>query len=81
MKFAKLFDLENDIQVLIVKDYDNDKEKDIVTVSSDFDGAMVSLIFSFNDEETQLKHFDSFNTEEAKEFRLTIKKSLSKSML
>ena len=81
MKFAKLFDLENDIQVLIVKDYDNDKEKNIITVSSDFDGAMVSLIISFNDEETQLKHFDLFNTEKAKGFRETMEKDFSKSML
>ena len=81
MKFAKLFNLENDNQVLVVKDYDNEKEKDIVTVSSYFEVAMITLTFSFNDEASQLKHFDSFNTEKAKEFRNKIESDFSNLML
>ena len=78
MKFAKVFDLENDEQVLVVKDYDNDEEKDIVRVSTDFDGSRVSLIFSFDDEKSQLKNFDSFDIQKAKDFRDTIESNFLK---
>ena len=47
MKFAKVFDLENDEQVLVVKDYDNDEEEDIVTVSTDFETARVAMTLKF----------------------------------
>ena len=77
MKFAKLFDLENDEQVLVVKDYDNDREKDIVTVSTDFEAARAAATYSFKDEETQLKMFDSFDIESAKRFRTAMEADFS----
>ena len=69
MKFAKVFDLENDEQVLVVKDYDNDEEEDIVTVSTDFETARVAMTYRFKNEEIQQKMFDSFDMESAERFR------------
>ena len=69
MKFAKVFDLENDEQVLVVKDYDNDEEKDIVTVSTDFETARAAMTYKFKNEEVQQKIFDSFDMESAEKFR------------
>lgn len=69
MKFAKVFDLENDEQVLVVKDYDNDEEKDIVTVSTDFETARAAMTYKFKNEEVQQKMFDSFDMESAEKFR------------
>lgn len=69
MKFAKVFDLENDQQVLVVKDYDNDEEKDIVTVSTDFETARAAMTYKFKNEEVQQKMFDSFDMESAEKFR------------
>lgn len=69
MKFAKVFDLENDEQVLVVKDYDNDEETDIVTVSTDFETARAAMTYKFKNEEGQQKMFDSFDMESAEKFR------------
>jgi hypothetical protein len=69
MKFAKLFELENGEQVLVVKDYDNDKEKEIVRVTTDFNTATASITHSFKNEELQQKMFDTFDLESAKKFR------------
>lgn len=70
MKFAKLFELENGEQVLVVKDYDNDKE--IVRVTTDFNTATASITHSFKNEELQQKMFDIFDIESAKKFRAAL---------
>ena len=72
MKFAKLFELENSEQVLIVKDFDNDKEKEIVRITTDFNTARASITHIFENEELQQKKFDSFDLESAKKFRASI---------
>jgi len=69
MKFAKIFDLENDQQVLVVKDYDSDTDMDMIRVSTDFGSAIALVNYSFKNQEAQNEMFEAFDINSAIKFR------------
>ena len=77
MKFAKLFDLENDEQVLLDMSYDNDTEKDIVEVITDIVLARASVKYSFKETDSAIKFFETFDIESAKKFRIVMEADFS----
>ena len=77
MKFANLFDLENDEQVLLNMSYDNDTEKDIVEVITDIVLARASVKYSFKETDSAIKFFDTFDIESAKKFRIVMEADFS----
>lgn len=70
MKFAKVFELENDEQVLVVIEADSDDYN--MTVCSDIDGLRVETKLGFETDEARQKAFDSIDIPFAERIRKTL---------
>lgn len=72
MKFAKLFDLENDVQVLLTIEY---KEKDDtyeMVCRTDIEGCIAQIAHGYKTEELAVKNMEKFSIEQAITFRETM---------
>lgn len=69
MKFAKLFELENDVQVLVRIYCDNENEEYYVEATSEFDGFMADLKYGASSEELARKIFEAYDINIAIKFR------------
>lgn len=72
MKFARLFELENDEQVLITVTCDVDKETYNLTVTSIFGEISAGLDVEFNEREDAIKVMNDYTLEKAIAFRAKI---------
>ena len=75
-KFAKVFDLDNDEQVLVTLEFQEteNSEEYNVKVTTSLEEVTVSKINGYNDEEAQLKLFHRYSKKDALEFReVTVK--------
>ena len=70
-KFAKVFDLDNDEQVLVTLEFQEteNSEEYNVKVTTSLEGVTVSNIYGYNDEEAQLQVFHRYSKKDALEFR------------
>lgn len=69
MKFAKLFDLENDEQVLLTSNYNEHDDEYEIEVRTDFEGVSAEVKMSFKSEERAQKAMDTYKQENAIAFR------------
>ncbi len=72
MKFAKLFDLDNDDQILVTKDLDEETDQPTLVVSIDVDFVRPEVILNYKDEEARDKAFEAYNEKDAEAFRKSI---------
>lgn len=72
MKFAKLFDLEDNEQVLVTVNYDHDSEEHKLCIRTDFESATAEMNLSFSEEIKALKAFDKYTIEDAEKSRRTL---------
>jgi len=64
-KFAKIFDLPNDNQVLVTLDYNSDENINNITFRSKFKGIDGSVALGYDDKEEAQEVFDKVNQEQA----------------
>lgn len=76
MKFCKLFELENDEQVLVIKKYDPDSDLFVVETSTDVNGDAIVQSQRLHEESSQNEIFDMIDLAYAKKFRKRIENSL-----
>jgi hypothetical protein len=81
MKFAKLFDLENDQQVLLIRSYcyndeDNSESFDL-TIRTDVGDAVAKITYGYNTEEEADKVINEYNENDARMFRVDMEKMFS----
>ena len=69
MKFAKLFELENDEQVLVSRFYDAESEEYKIRATTDFNGSTAEMATGYFSEEEQEMTFEIFDMELAVAFR------------
>jgi len=74
MKFAKLFDLEDDEQVLLTVEYDDEKDQYELVFKTDFGGATASMKLGFKDEQMALNSMEKVELKRAQEFRDSMSK-------
>jgi hypothetical protein len=67
--FAKVFDLENEEQVLVVLGFDNEEDKHEVKLTTEMVGVSISMSIGCEKEEQAQKIFDEYTIENAQEFR------------
>ena len=77
MKFAKIFDLENGEQILVVMQYDDEQNTHDLVVSTNIEGTKLDLTFSFESEEDLESYFNNLNTEYAVKFRAAMIEALN----
>jgi len=73
MKFAKLFDLENDEQVLLTSNYNSEDDEYEIEVRTDFKGLSAKITMSFTSEKKAKKAMESYNNDNAIAFRSQMK--------
>jgi hypothetical protein len=73
-KFAKLFDLEDDEQVLLTLDYDEEEDMHRVTIQTDFDGCEAKIRLAFNTLDKAISALNSYTKDKAIDFRTEIGK-------
>lgn len=76
MKFAKLIELENDEQVLLITDYNDDDEKHEVKIITDLDTCRASIKLSFESEEVVKEILEKYSEEKAILFRKEMEEKL-----
>lgn len=69
MKFARLFELENDEQVLLTVMYDTDNETHILTITSIFGGVSGEMKIEFNEKEDAITVMNDYTLDNAISFR------------
>lgn len=73
-KFAKLFELENNEQVLLTVNYNDEEDVYDVCVQTDVEGVNIKINLSFKDKERAMEMMDSYSLEKAKYFRDDVSK-------
>lgn len=64
-KFARLFELENDNQVLLVSSYNDDEDVFVIKVSTEIDGVALDVSMSYDNEDDSILEMENFNQEKA----------------
>lgn len=64
-KNFKLFDLHNDSQLLVTRDYNNEDEHPCITISFFVDGAKVEMGIGYQKEASRDKAFDAYEQDDA----------------
>lgn len=75
-KFAKLFELPNNEQVLVIIEYNNDNEKFEVILKTDFWSYVAEMKHGFIDKDPAIKMFENYTMENAIDFRNNLSKTL-----
>ena len=70
-KFEKVFDLDNDEQVLVTLEFQEteNSEEYNVKVTTSLEGVTISNTYGYNEEEAQLKVFHGYSKKDALKFR------------
>lgn len=68
-QFAKLFELPNNNQVLVVKDYNTEDDSYELRVTSEIDSMSTSISMGFDKEEKVEEALKNFSLEDAKNMR------------
>ena len=76
MKFSKIFDLPNENQLLLVKDYNQEDEHYEIVCTTEVRKMRASMNFGFDSEEQANKMIEEFNQENALEIRKQILSTL-----
>ncbi len=74
MKFAKILELENNEQVLLITDYNNDTDKYEINIITDLECGRAKIKLSFEKEETVNNILENYSLEKAKLFRKEMEK-------
>lgn len=69
MKFARIIELENDEQVLLLTDYNDDTDKYEIKIITDLESCRAQVKLSFETEESVNNILDNYSLEKAKLFR------------
>ena len=69
-KFAKLFELDQDSQVLLTLDYNNEKNIYEVNVRTDINGISVVATLGFEKKAKAIESLKKYNKKNAEEFRI-----------
>jgi hypothetical protein len=72
MKFAKLFDLENDEQVLLTIEYNDDEEIHELVQRTEIDGTVAKIAHGYKSKQIAIKNMKKFSIEQAITFRETM---------
>lgn len=76
-KFAKLFELENEEQVLVQLHYDEDDDVFKLSSTTNVDGTVGSISHGYEKEENAKKGFEKYDLYAAIEFRKTVEEMLA----
>jgi hypothetical protein len=77
-KFAKLFEVKENEQVLVsIQPYNDEDEFYGLEVSTEVDGAMATATLGFETEKQQIKGFDTYTIEQAIKYRESVEKMLT----
>lgn len=76
-KFAKLIELENNEQVLLIIEYNEDEEIYELIQRTEIKGMVAKIAHGYKSEEIALKNMEKFSIEQAIIFRNTIAAMLS----
>ena len=74
-KFAKLFDLDNDSQVLLTIDYNSKGDVFELKIRTDFDGFHPVTTLSFEEEDKARLAMDKYEKKNAAAFRAEMEKN------
>ncbi len=74
MKFAKILELENNEQVLLITDYNNDTDKYEINIITDLESCRAKIKLSFEKEETVNNILENYSVEKAQLFRKEMEK-------
>lgn len=66
-KFARIIDIDEDNQVLLMHSYNSETEEDEVIITTCTDDVQCKMILSFNSKETALEILNTFSIERAKD--------------
>ena len=69
MKFAKLFDLDNDEQVLLTCDYNDGDDKYELSIRTDFEAGVGQIKLGFAEEEKALETMEKYEMTDAVKYR------------
>jgi len=72
MKFAKLFDLENDNQVLLTIEYKEEENIYEMVCRANVEGCITQIVRGYKTEEIAVKNMEKFTIEQAIIFRETM---------
>lgn len=64
MKFAKLFDVNENTQVVVMKEFDDDAYQDtphLIKIVTDYNGIYLVMIHGFKEESKRDEKFDQFD--------------------
>ena len=78
-RFARIIELEDRKQVLIVKSFDADADVDRheIKITVEFESVRASINLGFNTEEEAANLLDTFTVEDAEKFRKAIGKNFN----
>ena len=69
MKFAKLFDLEDNEQVLVTVNYDDDSESHKLCIRTEFEKATAEMSLSYSEEKMALDALEKYTIDDAEKSR------------
>lgn len=75
MKFAKIIELENNEQVLLLTDYNDDTDKYEIKIMTDFESCRTQIKLSFDTEESVNNILEDYSIEKAILFRKEMEKN------
>ena len=68
-KFAKIIEIDNDEQVLLISEYNNEDDTFDVCITTDVDGTRAQIKLSFEDQDKPSEVIKSYSKEQAITFR------------
>lgn len=74
MKFARILELENDEQVLLVTDYNDETDKYEIKIITDLEYCRAQIKLSFENEQNVNEILENYSLEKAKLFRSEMEK-------
>lgn len=68
-KFARLFELENDEQVLVTLDYNSEEDKHEVSIRTDLNNCVANIKAGFKSEDEAIAILERYSIDDAIAFR------------